>query len=74
MCACEANAPLLAELRNFDEECLRTGKVKLRYVRRNVDALASAPLEPKSWVVESHLVDEMACVVCFGSRVLVRLI
>lgn len=32
VCACEANTPLLAELRNFDEECLRTGKVKLRYV------------------------------------------
>lgn len=31
-CACEANSALLVELRNLDDECLRTGKVKLRYV------------------------------------------
>lgn len=31
-CACACNAPLLVELKNLDEECLRTGKVKLRYV------------------------------------------
>lgn len=31
-CACVSNGPLLVELKNLDEECLRTGKVKLRYV------------------------------------------
>lgn len=73
MCACEANAPLLAELRNFDEECLRTGKVKLRYVRQNVDAGFNTT---RTKVVGSGKSfggrDDVCCV--FGSRVLVRLI
>lgn len=29
-CVCEANAPLLCELRNLDGECLRTGKQNRR--------------------------------------------
>lgn len=31
MCACEANMPLVSELRKLDGECLRSGKVGLRY-------------------------------------------
>lgn len=30
VCACEANAPLLGELRKLDGECLRQGKQNLR--------------------------------------------
>eukprot|EP00752_Nemacystus_decipiens_P012538 g11106.t1 len=45
VCACEANAPLLAELRNFDDECLRTGKVKLRHgLKRAMRSLERYPL------------------------------
>lgn len=36
VCACEANTPLLRELRNFEEECSRTGKHNLRCVERNI--------------------------------------
>lgn len=47
-CACEANAALLVELRNLDDECLRTGKVKLRYG-------ASLSTTPPSWLAVNVL-------------------
>ncbi|CAM9433853.1 unnamed protein product [Pylaiella littoralis] len=44
-CACEANVPLLVELQSFDEECLRTGKVKLRHgLMRAMKSLKRYPL------------------------------
>ena len=35
ICACEANTPLLGELRDLEVECSRLGKQNLRCVERN---------------------------------------
>ncbi|CAM9782172.1 unnamed protein product [Ectocarpus fasciculatus] len=44
-CACASNAPLLIELKSLDEECLRTGKVKLRHgLMRAMKSLKRYPL------------------------------
>ncbi|CAM9424939.1 unnamed protein product, partial [Scytosiphon promiscuus] len=44
-CACEANSALLVELRSLDDECLRTGKVKLRHgLLRAMKSLQRYPL------------------------------
>ncbi|CAN0311888.1 unnamed protein product [Ectocarpus sp. 6 AP-2014] len=44
-CACVSNTPLLVELKNLDEECLRTGKVKLRHgLMRAMKSLKRYPL------------------------------
>lgn len=45
ICACEANVPILVELRSFDEECLRTGKVKLRYCLSPTPPLTHIPCD-----------------------------
>ncbi|CAM9249782.1 unnamed protein product [Ectocarpus sp. 4 AP-2014] len=44
-CACVSNGPLLVELKSLDEECLRTGKVKLRHgLMRAIKSLKRYPL------------------------------